>query len=118
VPDKAIIYHVMRRSDWDDYFFERCYEPPSLKDEGFIRASTLDRVLEVAQRDFADRNDLVLLAIDPGWLGCEVRYEDRDNRGEVSPNIYGHVSYNAILCCYDLPRGTEGRFELPKALRP
>ncbi|HLF78240.1 MAG TPA: DUF952 domain-containing protein [Dehalococcoidia bacterium] len=116
MPSGEIIYHVMRRSDWDDYFFERCYEPPSLHDEGFIRASTFDQVLETAEHNYPGRGDLVLLLIDPSWLGCDVRYEDQSGNGVVSPNIYGHVSYNAILCAYDLPLSAAGRFELPRAL--
>jgi uncharacterized protein (DUF952 family) len=115
--NENIIFHVMRRSDWDDYFFERCYEPPSLREEGFIHASTLPQVLPTAERIYPGRRDLVLLCIDPAWLGCEVRYEDLAGRGKTYPHIYGHVSYNAILACYDLPLNGEGRFDLPKALR-
>jgi uncharacterized protein (DUF952 family) len=111
-----LIYHIMKRDDWDDYWFDRRYEPPSLKQEGFIHASTLRQVVETAERYFAGRKDLVLLVIDPAWVQADIRYEDLSGRGVKYPHIYGYISLNAVLSCYDLPHNSEGRFELPKAL--
>jgi uncharacterized protein (DUF952 family) len=117
VDDKpGLIYHIMGRDDWDDYWFDRRYEPPSLKEEGFIHASTLDQVVDTAERLFAGREDLVLLCIDPAWVQAKIRFEDLTGRGVAYPHIYGHISLNAVLSAYDLPLGADGRFHLPRAL--
>lgn len=114
--NEDLVYHIMPRDDWDEYWHDRRYEPPSLKDEGFVHCSTLPQVLPSAERYFAGRKDLVLLCIDPAWVQDPIRYEDLTNSGEAHPHIYGHVTLSAVLACYDLPLAGDGHFVLPKAL--
>jgi uncharacterized protein (DUF952 family) len=104
----------MPRSEWDDSWAWGRYEPPSLRSEGFIHASTLSQVLATAERYFAGRHDIVLLCIDPSLLQCEVFYEDLKGTGVTYPHIYGSVTYAAVIAAYDLPVDAEGHFKLPR----
>ena len=59
-----LIYHIARRADWESARTSGLYTADSLATEGFIHCSTARQVLATAQRIFAGRTDLVLIAID------------------------------------------------------
>lgn len=88
------IYHLAEPKDWAVSTDE--YVCASLEDEGFIHCSTADQVSRTARQIFTDRNNLVLLAIDPEPLGDLVVYEDLYGLGEEFPHIYGPLPTTAV----------------------
>jgi uncharacterized protein (DUF952 family) len=90
-----MIVHICERDAWEVAQRVGEYRPPSLAVEGFIHASQPDQVLEVANRFYPGRRDLLLLWIDPQRLRPELRYEPAD--GELFPHIYGALNLDAVV---------------------
>jgi uncharacterized protein (DUF952 family) len=97
-----VIFHVAFESDWQAA--ERAGEyrvstvGRSLDDEGFIHASHEHQVDGVLRRYYSDvAEPLVLLGIDPGLLGCEVREEAPPGSPERFPHIYGPIPAGAVV---------------------
>jgi len=88
------IYHLAEPKDWAASTDE--YVCASLEEEGFIHCSTADQVSRTARQIFADRNNLVLLAIHPEPLGDLVFFEDLYGLGEEFPHIYGPLPTTAV----------------------
>ena len=89
-----LIYHLAEPKDWAASTDE--YVCASLEEEGFIHCSTADQVSRTARQIFTNRNDLVLLAIDPDSLGDLVVYEDLYDLDEDFPHIYGPLPTTAV----------------------
>jgi len=90
----APIYHLAEPRDWAASTDE--YVCASLEDEGFIHCSTADQISRTARQIFTDRNNMVLLEIDPEPLGDRVVYEDLYGLGEEFPHIYGPLPTTAV----------------------
>ena len=107
-----MIFHITAVGDWADAQIRGRYEAPSLSDEGFIHCSTAAQVAATANRFYADRVDLILLAIDPRRLAVEVRYENTEGGDVLFPHVYGAVELGAVTDARPW-RPTEGRFTTP-----
>lgn len=97
-----VIFHVALASDWQRAQVSGRYEMSTLgrtlRDEGFIHASHRHQVDGVVERFYAAVTDpLVLLAIDPERLGCEVREEAPPGTDERFPHIYGPIPVAAVV---------------------
>jgi uncharacterized protein (DUF952 family) len=79
--------------------------------EGFIHCSYAEQVIQVANRLFAGRRDLMLLEIDPQKLSCPVVDENLEGGMELFPHIYGHVPMTAVLAVHPFPCDERGRFQ-------
>lgn len=73
------------------------YTPASLEAEGFIHCSTGEQLSRTARQLYTDRNDLVLLTVDPGPISDVLVYEDLYDTGESFPHVYGPIPTNAVL---------------------
>lgn len=91
----AMIYHIAERESWSAAIATGTYHPPSLEEEGFIHCSTLEQVLEVAERLFAGRTDVVVLEIMQQSLPVIVKYEVAPN-GKTYPHVYGEIPLEAV----------------------
>lgn len=89
------LFHLAEPRAWAAATDE--YAPASVEVEGFIHCSTGDQLSRTARQLYIDRNDLVLLTIDPGPISGDVRYEDLYDTGEEFPHIYGSVPTSAVL---------------------
>ena len=92
-----------------------CYEPPSLRTEGFVHCSTREQTPVTAERYFRGLTDLVLLWIDPSRLTAELRLEppanSQDERArEMFPHVYGPINLDAVLRVVDFPCDSGGSF--------
>jgi uncharacterized protein (DUF952 family) len=96
-----LIYHVALAEDWERARAAGEYRVSTLgrtlEEEGFIHCSTADQVALVARRFYAGRTGLVLLTIDPGRLGAEVRYERAPGSEERFPHVYGPLNADAVI---------------------
>jgi uncharacterized protein (DUF952 family) len=108
-PGEAIL-HVASVQGWQEARRRGRYEAESLQSEGFIHCSRPHQVVEVLNRLFRGRGDLLLLAIDPARLTPELRFERAEN-GQEYPHIYGPIDLAAVTAARAILPGQDGRFD-------
>jgi len=111
-----MILHIASQADWEDAERRGSYDGPTLAIEGFIHASRRSQVVEVANRWFRGRQDLVLLVIDEDRLSAEVRPENLEGGEELYPHIYGPVECEAVVEVLSFDPSEVGRFSPPAEL--
>ena len=98
-------------SDW------KIYAPESLAQEGFIHFSTVEQILDTANRFYRSDPNLLVLVVDPEKLTAEVRYENLEGGGTLFPHLYGPLNRQAVLKIVRLLPDSDGYFEqLPSEL--
>lgn len=108
-----MIYHIASESAWQAAERQGSYRADSLDSEGFIHCSTRDQLVEVANRLYRDRRDLVLLCIDDGRVDAEIRYENLEGGRQPYPHVYGEIDLDAICDALLYEPGPDGTFGLP-----
>jgi uncharacterized protein (DUF952 family) len=108
-----MLFHILSREAWSSASADARYMPPSLATDGFIHLSTAEQLLPTAERYFAGRTDLVVLAIDPARIDAELRYEEA--HGESFPHLYGSLAREAVVGVEPLIL-VGGRFVFPGSL--
>jgi uncharacterized protein (DUF952 family) len=110
----ALIYHIASAADWEqarqDGEYTTSTRGMSLAVQGFIHASTAPQVAPVANAFYGDDQDLVVLVIDTGRLGPELRYEPVPGWDDPFPHIYGPLNVDAVVTTLPLDRDASGRF--------
>jgi uncharacterized protein (DUF952 family) len=89
-----LIVHICSSGEWQTAQKIGIYRPESLDVEGFVHCSRPDQVVEVANRYYSSRTDLLLLWIDPSSLEVELRWEASDEG--TYPHIYGPIHIDSI----------------------
>lgn len=107
------IFHIARRAEWEgcggDYRISTL--GMTLDDVGFIHCSTAAQVAAVANAFYRGEDDLVVLTIDPGRVGADVRFENTVGGTELFPHVYGSLPAAAVVAVAPLRPGKDGRFE-------
>lgn len=85
--------------------------PADLQD-GFIHFSTATQASETAAKHFAGQTDLLLLHVDAGQLGENLKWEP-SRGGALFPHLYGHLPLSAITRVDRLPLGADGSHKFP-----
>jgi len=111
-----LIYHIVSEEKWNKAVQRGVYLGDSLETEGFIHASEIDQVVEVANSLFAGQEHLIILVIDKDKLTVPVKYEDPGN-GELFPHIYGPLNLDAVVDVVKFEPNADGAFQLPDKLR-
>ena|SRR5215472_3720498 len=110
----ALIYHIASAADWEqarrDGEYTTSTRGVSLAEQGFIHASTAPQVAPVANAFYGDDQGLVVLVIDAGRLGPEVRCEPVPGWDDPFPHIYGPLNVDAVVTTLPLGRDASGRF--------
>jgi len=89
------IAHICGPQAWEAAQRSGEYQTGSLEREGFIHCSTWEQIPGVMKRFYADREDLLLLNIDPSKVIAEIRWEVVD--GDAYPHIYGPLNLDAVI---------------------
>ncbi len=115
------LYHIATVPDWDqarrDGEYRTSTRGRSLDEEGFIHASTAAQVLPVANAFYRDeQQDLVLLVLDSGRIGAEIRREPVPGQADPFPHIYGPLEVTAVVQAVPLERDPDGSFGWPSGL--
>lgn len=107
-----MIYHIATAADWAQALRDGQYTTSTrdrtLAEEGFIHASTAEQVAPVANAFYQGVPDLVVLVIDPGLVGPEIRHESV--AGSSYPHIYGPLNADAVVGTRPLEPGPDGVF--------
>jgi len=90
------IYHIVLPEIWEQVRGERLYRHESLAAEGFIHCSYEGQLDGVIGRYYADREELVILTIDPEKLSARLVAEPSTD-GEIYPHIYGPLNLTAVV---------------------
>jgi uncharacterized protein (DUF952 family) len=109
-----MILHICSAAEWQASR-DGCYRCASLDQEGFIHCSTPAQVIEVADRLFKGRRDLVLLVIDADRVTAAIRRED-DGNGAFYPHVYGPLDVGAVTEVVTFAPNSAGGFALPARL--
>jgi uncharacterized protein (DUF952 family) len=110
------ILHITTREQWETAKNLGTYRSDSLATEGFIHCSTLAQVIDSANRFFKNKQDLVILSIDPSLVMAEIRNEGVDPNN-LFPHIYGELNIDAVIRSIDLEPTPNGLFILPSELQ-
>ena len=86
--------------------------PDDLRD-GFIHLSAANQLAGTLAKHFAGQAGLVLLAVDPGWLGPALKWEV-SRGGEPFPHLYAPLDLAAVLWAEPLKLGHDGKHILPE----
>lgn len=115
----ARIVHVARRDAWEAARAGAAYEPPSVASDGYIHCSTPWQVVRIANTNFAGRDDLLLLVIDPSRVSATVVFENCEDRFEPFPHIYGPLPIDAVVAVVPLRwKEDKASFEFPDGWEP
>ncbi|MGD0675155.1 MAG: DUF952 domain-containing protein [Polyangiaceae bacterium] len=106
------IFHLVRRDEWERAETTGIYACGSLANEGFIHFSTDRQLLRSAERFFAGRDDVVVIAVREDRVTASLRFECAD--GEFFPHLYGALNLDAVVEVVPLPL-VNGRFDVPEA---
>lgn len=107
-----LLFHITTKNDWKNLNNSGTYEPESLDSEGFIHCSTGAQVEEIANRLFADKDEIMLLVIDATMLRDDIKYEKDEETGEKFPHLYCSLSNNAIIDKITIKAEDNGTFNI------
>lgn len=110
----AVILHITERAAWEKARTAGAYETLTLASEGFIHCSEPRQVIRVADERFRGRAGLVLLEIDAGRVGPEIRYENLEGGEELFPHVYGPLNLDAVVGVEPFEPREDGTFALPE----
>ncbi|PKB72075.1 MAG: hypothetical protein BZY87_02160 [SAR202 cluster bacterium Io17-Chloro-G6] len=106
----AMIYHLAPVSDWEAASSLEEYAAESLALEGFIHCSQdYSQAVEVANRLFNGRDDMLVLELDTDRLVSPIKHEAARS-GTVYPHIYGPINTSAVVGVLGLITGAGGQF--------
>ena len=112
-----LVYHITEHETWQKAHQAGFYEPANFATDGFIHMSTRGQVIRTANRFYAGRKGLVLLAIDPQLVTSAIIYENLEGGSEPFPHLYGRLNLSAVIQALDFPPAQDGSFHLPAALQ-
>jgi glutathione S-transferase len=113
------LFHAALPAEWAAAQAPGTYEVSTrgrtLADEGFIHASYESQVEGVANRFYADLDELVLLEIDRERLDIEVIDESptADPADEHFPHLYGPLPIDAVVAAHVWRRADGEAWRLP-----
>lgn len=108
------LLHLIPAADWATAQARGTLDAPG---DAFVHLSTAAQVQLPADRLFAGRTDLMLLAVDP--TGLDVRYEPGmpyDPPDMAFPHAYGTVPTSAVVAVLPYHPRSDGTFPPPPAL--
>ncbi|PKB78298.1 MAG: hypothetical protein BZY88_19200 [SAR202 cluster bacterium Io17-Chloro-G9] len=108
----SVIFHLVRKSEWEGRSSLQEYSAPSLAQEGFNHCSENEgQLLAVARRLYAGEVDLLVLELETDLLTSRLMREP-SRSGEVYPHIYGPINTHAVVAVRELLTGNDGEFFL------
>ena len=112
----GLVYKIMRPAEWSAARMAGTFTG-SRDDarDGFIHLSAAHQVRAVSDRHFAGEGDLILLTVDSGALGSQLKWE-ASHKGEAFPHLYGSLSLALVRSVAEIRRGADGRLIFPSEI--
>ena len=112
------IYKICTAAEWQELLAAgRFRGSPDDRRDGFIHLSDATTVRTTAEKHFAGREGLMLLAVDAAHLGKDLRRET-SRGGVVFPHLYADLSREAVIEAVPLPLGPDGLHRFPVGIPP
>jgi uncharacterized protein (DUF952 family) len=109
------LYHMARRSDWEQAEIGGFYSGSADdRRDGFMHFSTAVQVAESARRHRAGQADLVLIVVAEVGVG-PWRWEAARG-GDLFPHLYADLPVTAAVGVHALPLGDDGLHVFPPLL--
>jgi uncharacterized protein (DUF952 family) len=108
-----VLVHLCSHDDWTAARDAGELRPSSLSAVGFVHLSAPEQVHLPANRLYAGRRDLVLLACDPALLDAPVRWEagvPTDPESMLFPHLFGPLPVRAVQGVAGYLPDRNGRF--------
>ncbi|MDQ0255162.1 uncharacterized protein (DUF952 family) [Evansella vedderi] len=105
-----MIYHLLRKGEWEKAIKEDMYWPASLDKDGFIHCSTKQQIIKNGNNWFQEESEIILLEICSNDLESLVVNEDLNETGQMFPHIYGHLNLDAVKNVRELKKNDNGEF--------
>lgn len=97
------IYKICDREEWERALAQGQFAGSAVdREDGYIHFSTALQLRETARRHFAQRQDLVLLAVEAHTLGPELRWE-KSRGGDLFPHLYAPLAVAGVHSVMPLP---------------
>jgi uncharacterized protein (DUF952 family) len=108
------IYKICERRLWQTAAADGAFRGSAddMRD-GFIHFSTAGQLGETAAKHFAGQSDLILVAIDAGRLGSQLKWEP-SRGGMLFPHLYGPLPLDAVRWVRPLADEVDGNRPLPE----
>ena len=108
-----LIYKILSASEWRAAEGEGVFRGAGIDlADGYIHFSTATQAAETAEKHFAGRDDLVLVAVDTARLGAALKWEV-SRGGALFPHLYAALDFHAVRWVKPLPWTADGRHALP-----
>lgn len=104
------IFHIVAEPEWRAACELGRYAPESLATDGFVHFSYADQVARTANRLYQDRDDLIVIEVDPARLDTPVVDEDLYGAAEDFPHVYAAIPTSAAVAEHLLPRTADGDY--------
>lgn len=75
--------------------------------DGFIHFSSADQARETARRHFRGQEDLMVLAVEAGALGGDLKWEP-SRGGALFPHLHGPLDCASVIEARPAPLGADG----------
>ncbi len=116
-----MILHIVKRSEWEDAARKGSYEPASVGAEGFIHCSTIEQLLDTANRFYRGQKDLIVVCIEERRLNAPLKFEapsmlNHEKRDGLFPHIHGALNLEAVIKVVEFPCADDGTFRLPRGV--
>ncbi len=103
-----LVFHIAENQDWEkpgDH-----YRPLAYLAEGFVHLSTKSQVLATAQRYYAGRSGLTLIAVQVSALPESLVYENLLGGDQLFPHYYAEIPRATVVATAPLLINSEGEF--------
>lgn len=108
------IYKICDQAAWQAAESDGLFRGSSVdRRDGFIHFSTAAQLAETAAKHFAQKTDLVLVAVDAEALALSLVWE-RSRGGEFFPHLYAPLPLAAVRWTQPLPDAVDGRRAMPE----
>lgn len=110
------VYHITSRTEWQEAQAIGEYKPKRFDREQFIHLSYNHQLLTVANRFYAEQNELVILVIDSSRIKDGLIEENLEGGIELYPHFYSVLPIDAVIDAIAFPCNADGSFDLPVEL--
>ena len=110
----TLILHITTRKDWEHAKQVGIYKTESLEKQGFIHCSYPSQLEKVADANYPERKDLVLLCIESNRVRADIREERVGD--ESYPHVFGPLNLDSVTKVVEFMPNRSGKFKLPPGL--
>ena len=109
-----VVYKIVATDEWREAKAAGVFEGASVdRADGFIHFSTAAQLAETATKHFAQKTDLILVAVDAEALALSLVWE-RSRGGDFFPHLFAPLPLKAVRWTQSLPDAVDGRRVMPE----